>query len=446
MNAVGLIPYDSLILAKCAWCDKLNSSGQFLRCADCRMIKYCSEICQKKHRKQHKLLCDFSSSHWISKKYFNRYEYAEFFHLAKQSLGQTVVNATLYFPRCYICEALDLTVHSREPLITCKKCLTANFCSDCFECNDHPCDLYIFLRRCNSIKETCFKQTGKCPILSTNIMMNESVQFPHDWNSFLSLRKPINSIDGKPLEKFGSSPQLKVLSSSMTDVCTIIWALGELSLEPVGIFCIHIIGASERETSFIESFEEILGFYPGIKHLKLVFIGPNVPSYFSENNEKFKQLQCPEYTKQGRTMEATCISIYYQNFDFPHHLLPDLCVAYNSGLSHNKVNQHWEPGIIRILQEEVPCILTSHSALESNTNLEILMKWEALPLIPPTHNPFRSTEPRVSPLTGLKQVYFHNNFLLVMRGDSERQYRISVRYRLEHGQFGVIPKKIIKKS
>ncbi|KAF9022153.1 hypothetical protein BDZ89DRAFT_1070891 [Hymenopellis radicata] len=405
----------------CMKCFKEDGTDTKLsKCTRCKRVSYCGSGCQKDDWAQHKAICkalhaseqepmlqmtlEFSLSDVASTDVAFLNELGmqatqaevQFVSRARgHPLAVNVVeqNLVCYQSRCIGCTRTDRMLRmspssSRySSLATCPDCKMAFYC-----CEDHwtamravhaeqPCeDGHDGLTQCQLNRE--IREDVKRSHAHPNVDPEQPFAYcparvqdawaSLDGASWTSEYKALLETDlGK-----SEAAWLRAASEQLSFPMTILRGLELLHNDDAWTkketLTIHIIGAYQAEVLVGHVFEEVLHRVPGIKTLKLVLTGPQLPELVRPFSTASMSLDvCPKCKKAGRTrIQVMRRELYHE---LKNEDKPDLAVAFNTGLSEESP-ETWPETIKVLVDRKIPSVFTSYNREEAVAEGKILAK------------------------------------------------------------------------
>eukprot|EP01063_Lacrimia_lanifica_P040882 TRINITY_DN9416_c0_g1_i2.p1 TRINITY_DN9416_c0_g1~~TRINITY_DN9416_c0_g1_i2.p1 ORF type:complete len:395 (+),score=92.90 TRINITY_DN9416_c0_g1_i2:56-1240(+) len=255
-----------------------------------------------------------------------------------------------------------------------------------------------------------------------------ATEAPSDWPSYAAAR-------GMPME---DEAETAIITNVLTFPLTIYHALqtaianGALSRDVIvaSELTVHILGAEyDTEVEGAEKWAELLQLLPGVQHLRLLLVGPELPKdvHGQRMSVSLDGAEGEAMTKQKKKKKRTAPprvatiefhrSLYH---DLPKGTeKPHLAVAFNSGLAD--LRGDWGPTITRLCADDVLCCFTSYHLQEAEYDTRTLSAvFAANVLCGPSTNPFRSGFPNPDPIFG-DRAYYVNSFFTLFRGTAAPQ-------------------------
>ena len=225
---------------------------------------------------------------------------------------------------------------------------------------------------------------------------------PTNWHEYYKLRDP----ELHELIKDGTLSTAFALAATrqLSQPLTILNAMFQLGSSNAFLhtqkLTIHVIGDSSNDALHpTDVYEELLHCLPFLLELTVVFIGPKANqnddaptiqehaakccNYCSHENRKRKYIQVAmAYHEYYHVNRAQNLAAGFNMSSF----IPDLVVAYNSGMYEN--SDRWTETIKVLLDLRVPCLFTSYNLREAQVEYEIMTKSHNANTSQPVQNPY----------------------------------------------------------
>ncbi|KAH1013555.1 hypothetical protein HUJ04_002534 [Dendroctonus ponderosae] len=389
------------------------------RCAQCKVVAYCSKEHQLLEWDSHKALCKViaSENNYIQYKVKSHTDLVRYIQqrglLWQLKLGRKLLKAEaqmFMFPRvCAVC-------FKREILVDCEQCSSAFYCS-----NEHylrhqekhqkfcklfrlssDMDCYFF----RNIPVEAFTLKAPNPNQQT---IPESLEF-------------LNYVTNRHL----STTDLNYINScdEILSGLTVLFALNQSGIlknrqlaKP--FLGIHIVGATALEYSlnWALTIEIFFHWILNLQVFSVAFIGPEAPDLPIDFQNIQRQF-CENCRKRTNfiTAEAKCYpSLYHEVAD--HLIQPDIVVAFNSGLHEFYESSYdpWKSSVKCLIQNAgVPLLLTAYTLQEIRKDLQIIQETAQVKVLhEPRENPFRNQRPLQDWASQDDPIYFINNYLAI---------------------------------
>ena len=231
---------------------------------------------------------------------------------------------------------------------------------------------------------------------------------PSTWNQYFQMRDPdLNQcLEEGLLEIAFASAATNQLSQPLT----ILHAIFNTARSHVFLHAqklkIHVIGASpDYELPTTDIYEELLHCLPFLMELTVIFVGPDVPPMKDEYNATC----CKSCTLENRKRKYVQVGMTYHEYYAIHHhhftsagynlqdFIPDIVVAFNSGMFNDNDRDSWDPTIKVLLDMEVPCLFSSYNLREARMEYELLQKHYNAQINAPVFNPFAAQPMEFNP-------------------------------------------------
>ena len=451
-----LFPYCCFVCRRtAAHCPGVNLS----RCGKCKRVFYCSRDCQKQDFKKHKYLCQLMHDvPLLSDSCKTRSEWSA--HL-RGHLRQMRMASTAFYGK----DIWQLSFGLWLGQIHCQSCFSQvnlTICSTCgcvAHCNNSNCKkVFNELHspescECHCIRLAAYvmaKQQGNYLKVASRLRNpsngNDGALFtplPSTWGKYWSAKITDYEV---PEALLRLPPVLAMLTDSMSYIFTAMHCLQQLHNcrlvrenvpSDASTLCIHFIGADVLDIAGGQAgiFEEILHWFPNIRQLEVVLVGPDMQSHGIGQRRLINDGMCSACSAKRCNVYITCISEMYHvavnNNQLLAHHMPDVAMLCNSGL-HEMVSTEgslanmWAPTLQLLHGHKIPIAATSYTRQECEddfkqlaTVLDGTCDLEALKehlVIPPSRNPFRGLLPMPDAFCD-NEFFYNNNYYFVVDYD-----------------------------
>ncbi|XP_043270720.1 uncharacterized protein [Venturia canescens] len=322
------------------------------RCANCKLIAYCSQEHQKKHWPQHKELCR-GLRFWG--KIENIYRFFGFcentdeswrdarmnsIYCIKNLLGRELTvseRRMLAFPRC--CEICHETDSLK--LQDCGECPSASFCLNHPKDNEHSvkCKASTLNFQANNIPFTPVTDYMKLP------SMNYGKSIPKNMDEVTNFFESFCPADKTVLPK---ELWKAVLASHLSRVYTFLYSIEKILWPKSSKLTIHVIGANIAEATSLSQWQYLLHHDESLEEIEIVFVGPEL-------------LYIPVNVKLPK-MKMKTIGIMYEHFVATSlFTIPDFVIGFNLKIDesfHFGIDT-WSQSIKTLARIGCPFFLTS---------------------------------------------------------------------------------------
>ena len=307
-------------------------------------------------------------------------------------------------------------------LVVCPTCNCIAVCKDCLGGEEitpeamhrggkEECELYLIYLCCSGmIVEKGQPLTAACDTNSKELFL------PKDWLEYFA--KKGSDFDRGVQMRISilrnMAPVTCFLTDGLTTSLTIQMLFGKLNMTNKSTLTIHILGGDSTEVMHTRLFVEIGRHNPQLKHLDIVIIGPNLPeigpwaySSFTLPNEMPCHLN-------GKVEYQTDLYHKSRAADDP---LPDLCVAFNSGIDDPSYFSNWIPTLALLNRRAgSPFCIIGFNHLEVVNATKKLKKIGFHEKVPPSPNPFRSMRPFLDPAEEESSFAYCNAAYAILEG------------------------------
>ncbi|XP_037085848.1 putative protein MSS51 homolog, mitochondrial [Pollicipes pollicipes] len=415
--------------------------GSLSRCANCRMIKYCSKEHQKLDWPLHKTICkklrndDGSSVLADGAGIVDGQEWLR--HRASQTLALRLMlgrelrqheKEMLFFPP--VCECC----HRFRPAeqIECRRCHSAIYCGA-----EHAAqDATRHGRWCESLRLAlaCDRYEARLGLADPPILPDVDEQYaplPADIVTMLS-SQILAEREAVPDGAYVDPVLIAFLTERLSFPLTVLHALQRLPagrpVQELERLTVHVVGAQMLvECLGIIKWEYLVHRLPALRAIRLVFVGPELFRGCGRDMagavEDSGATRCEDCTRRQRDvvheMRPTTYHAYCRG---PHWTRPDVVVCFNSGIHEfaEREEDTWRESLpFLVRHDDVPLILTAYTRTELDRDLAQLER--AVPdlrtRLEPAKNPYGSTKPvRDMCREDDCDVFFLNQFLAVVQG------------------------------
>ncbi|KAF7974783.1 hypothetical protein HWV62_11265 [Athelia sp. TMB] len=167
---------------------------------------------------------------------------------------------------------------------------------------------------------------------------------------------------------YTSNPSIlrTMLTISLYMPLTILNALHSFKIVPGPRMVVHVLGARmdfEMQYGGM-AFEELMHQLPWVQELVLELIGPAVGT----DDSTIPMDCCPKCTRAGRKRTYKVANALYHDYLPRARTIPDLVVAFNSGLHESP--DSWKPTVDLIMARKFPAVFTSYNVSEAARDAE----------------------------------------------------------------------------
>ncbi|KAJ7748196.1 hypothetical protein DFH07DRAFT_830420 [Mycena maculata] len=164
---------------------------------------------------------------------------------------------------------------------------------------------------------------------------------------------------------------------------TVLYALQELNDTDAwsrkDTLVIHVLGAYEMEVFGAAIFEEILHRVPAVKHLQILFCGPELMAPHIRSQIKLTKTfgvnqccaDCRGLDRTRRHMFTTELYHAFLASQGSRFQNPDLAIAFNSGASEESP-ELWLETFECLIHRNIPTVFTSYNQIEAETDAALL--------------------------------------------------------------------------
>ncbi|SMR44669.1 unnamed protein product [Zymoseptoria tritici ST99CH_3D1] len=213
---------------------------------------------------------------------------------------------------------------------------------------------------------------------------------------------------------------------SMTILAALEFAMPDL-LEKEELL-LHIVGATVREHSRGAIFEDLLHLLPGLKRLKVIFGGLELPVRVGAGNTNNVPI-CASCTTRGRTYTfSEFTSTYHDYVQTSAYRQPDLAVLFHTGrrllsvgFGGGLLQGTWAPTTRHLVDSGTLTLCTSFTAHEAARDAEELDSLPAKFLLRPEMNKWRGLVPIPVQLNAHEHSFcFINQFWYIFKGGEKK--------------------------
>ncbi|KAJ7194843.1 hypothetical protein GGX14DRAFT_700829, partial [Mycena pura] len=406
------------------------------KCSSCKRVVYCSTACQASDWPTHKGICkilkaarhpEFGAGYaglWDASTDENRgssialvYSRKLLSFASHQSGGLPLRKADEYLithePKCLACAR---PAHVRA-LTPCPECKTVFYCSPGHWNAVHAA--HISSRdgersQCATNRDIRAHEIFRTTDAGEQLAVRPWVpsRIANEWAPLASegsvsqweeafgdeLRREFNLTDEAPVERY-----LWSISEPMSMSMTILYALQELNDTDAWTrsetLDIHVVGSYEMEVCHANVFEELLHRLPQVKHLKIMFCGPELMApnivQLVQVTETFGVNQCcAECRRRDRTRRHMYTPEFYHDFvarQGSRFKNPDLAIVFNSGASEESMAT-WPATFNCFITRKIPAVFTAYNRTEADQEATLLREAGATlwPSLTRRRNPWAS--------------------------------------------------------
>lgn len=410
-----------------------------LQCTSCRVVKYCCKDHQIKDWPSHKGWCKAfagatkgESEEGPLDNYAAWYKRQEFTNMkisAKLGDMRHTDNAQIAFtrPHCRRCFRAGRT--PEVELVVCQRCCGIAVCKACLGNQEHAwrilhdenqqeCDTYVSYLCCSGM----IVEQGNPLYASSDTNCTETFQ-PKDWFEYFARKG--NDFDRGLQLPVSLMRQMAPITCYLTDCLTmpltIQTIVGDLSLLTKTKLCIHILGADVMEQQFMTGIIELARNYSHLKHLDLVYVGPNLSS---TKTTMFSDLTMPDEAPVHFHGSIQWIRGLYHEIITSEVPEPNFFVAFNAGISDPSHLVHWRPTLELLRHKSIPFAITGFNFLEVSDDVKKLKALGFQELIARKPNPFRSMRPFLDPGREETDFCFSSKAYAVVVGNSRNEVEV----------------------
>ncbi|XP_043270293.1 uncharacterized protein [Venturia canescens] len=356
----------------CHVCQAFGKNIKLKRCANCKMVAYCSREHQTKdwplHRELCRAICELEKcgvtrelhrcTEGTKESRISARVRSTFF--IEKLLGRRLLpyeNDLFIDPRC--CETCDETDSSK--LNDCTSCPDAAFCTK------HPKDSKHSIK-CDTSRLSFQALNVSVTLNIGNVIVKENYgeNPPKNMDEAISFFLPhCHGLD----TVFTSTKIWSVfLSEPLSRPYTFLYSMEKLSWRKSDKITIHVVGSSEREMYNVHLWQYLFHHRVSLRELKIVFVGPNVVSLNHVNIEL-----CEECTKNKRKINIQKVQKLYADFSGERFFRkPDYVIGFNLGIHAHYSDGTWAPTIKIIAKLACPFSMTSYNEKESKGDREAI--------------------------------------------------------------------------
>lgn len=441
--------YDKYFPMNCIICKRghLENVLPLLTCSACKFPTYCGRDHQRVHWKTHKNVCKAitslpvysgevpqTSSSW--KIYLS--ENLKAMRLRAMMNGDddpfnikdpTALYSWLDQTHCIICFSTP-RLNKSVILKACQSCGISAHCTS-RQCIDefskyHTLDICErkYIGRAALVMVDQFQHP---PFINCQTRIS-SLAFPSDWSEYF--RDKLNDFESPFIPQFLSLPPvLAMVSECLSLPLTILFGLhktySNAEINVMKYMEIHVIGAGINDIEGANTrCHELLHWLPELRHLSVVFIGPDLPNSEERGIAGILCKACIHHNCSFST--RYCRSLYHQQTLVTIENAT-IAIACHSGL-HEIINvfdpaqsiqgglqAQWLPTIKIFSESNIPVIFTSYTTDEMAEDVTVLRNQGLTIVVEPIINPFRGLFPRSDPMTD-SEFFYTNMAVCVVRG------------------------------
>ena len=394
-----LTVYEQHLPFACVICKRGKFTNSKLnRCTGCNIVRYCTKEHQRKHWKEHKVICkDLKRTAAMAKAMSpiesgNYNSYRQYIATGSSAvLAKNIKNSNSNLISVWNRQAHCLLCYSSEDLShSCSSCGAVALCNAChattttdgrspFEDktihSQTDCDNWVMLTAMQGM--TCEQEHPLC--IDTEDA-EPNFWCPKNWTEFFQRKsQPIaNNQLGGQIVMLKMAPVVTMiadgLSTPLTIVHGLILAYGKEKVEGMKDIIIHMVGAGVDEIRSVKRYMEISHCLPALRRLKIVMVGPWLP--FEQTNESIgaDSHGVREYRCTSATHDLVQ-SNYEDYMKTDAAEIPTFIIAQHSGVEeHQGANfaSEWDPAVALMCDMNVPCLFTGYTLQESQDGVRRL--------------------------------------------------------------------------
>ena len=355
-------------------------------------------------------------------------------------------------PYCDICHltALDFSGDARIMLTPCAECKMAFWCSqNCRNLSYPKHRQQLCVDHSEQVAFNRMLYTGVILNLGAQRLADSSNNLPTEhprstsvqlsslgsWRDYYELSKiptascisTTNSVTSFDSETVTHYRDLKNTSNEMTCIFTVLAGLEATitNLDTKSALTIHLVGAAGWEPSKFMLTEELFHLRPGLKHLTVGYVGPEMSSFYHSigvNSPASKHLKnldcCKECQSNGRSNRIFAYRGLYHEFlttDLATHHPPDLIVAFTSGHQDTNVDL-WAPKLKQILASNKPAVFTIFNVIEASEEEAAFDKLGASFIMRPQINTWHGLVSYCERLGPKYKLWYKNLYWYIVKG------------------------------
>ncbi|KAJ7140427.1 hypothetical protein C8R46DRAFT_1135612 [Mycena filopes] len=397
------------------------------RCSSCRLVSYCGSSCQRHDWSEHKQFCRAVGSFKVSMVPLDKLPmlYTLKVENCQRILGRLLSGHEQQLvasePRCLACGKMVSGVPS-PGLTPCTDCRLSFACEEHWEVahathTQSPCESgHDGLSQCALNQELLEDDewhsrmhasfgTSRVYFAPLNLYRWIPASTGNLWASVQGLTWADafqNQLESEfPAARGDFNVWMRRMSESLSLPMTVLYGLElpDTTLDWMNkpVLTIHVIGAGLKELYHAISFETLLHRLPNLKRLEVVLCGPRLKSQLDQNDFHGRNplICCSDCENRGRTRCDEYYDMHYE--DLPTALgaryrLPDLAIAFNSGVSEPALRKHWRRTIAFLVASNIPSVFTSFTQPEAVADNALLAAAGAqlVPGLGPCRNPWGS--------------------------------------------------------
>lgn len=413
--------WSSFFANSCYECGNWGTGYPLQLCQGCRAVSFCTKNC-KDQQSKHQELCrvlteirgtspsiflldgnrDYNVKDWGTLK-------TNLMLIVQLKLGRKLnkqEEEVLKHPRrCISCLEID-----PNKLADCKVCPSTSFCFKHMQTKEEHSE------RCRKLLECAASDVFFAPILKRDLPIA-----PHDNQIPIKLPENMSAfIDncGPPILPFPYNVQRSANSEIFSRPLTLLYAIEKLNYCVKDQLIVHVIGANAVELVDPSAFEVIFYYWPNLKELQLVFIGPDLPKSYFMPKQEWNERQRAKI-KFNVKIEPTYYHDFIKTLDDTNHA--DFIIGYNLGVHEyfnvGSINDSWASTIKLIAQGKAPFLVTAYTYDEAQKDHERILSYsKKFITIFQDKNPFASQRHYRDFET--EDFYYQNQFLNIYKIDA----------------------------
>ncbi|KAL1124084.1 hypothetical protein AAG570_001854 [Ranatra chinensis] len=414
---------DAFYSTTCNECKRIFSTEvPARRCSGCKLVSYCSRDHQKLNWSRHKELCrraqlvlSQTGKENVFQAVGNSKNWWDVRIKAMFLVERTGVGPLLpYHREVFIFPDACRVCYATYPILLkpCPVCHTVTYCSDEHRLSDYQ----SHVRVCSALK---FGMEVDISIVTSSF---ELTSLPSNTLAIQDTRPNLPANMEEFIVAYFTKTDNRVATVLLSEILTCVTTLMH-TIEKSGDYfarpklTLHILGPKQLEYSLFETLEILFHLYNCLKHLEIVFIGPECPPYPQNIS------LCAEcLASRTATVDVRSSMMYHDYLSCSDSSVPDLIIAFNCGLHEfeGDISDTWIDSIPSFMSFcNTLIVLTSYNKLEAAKDMKRVLSVEQPPYIPRViieceENPFRGLRPHREWEHNTDSVFYLNNVISVI--------------------------------
>lgn len=412
-----MMEWNSYYSNACYECGNWGIGYPLTICKGCRAVSFCEkDLINPKHQQLCQVLTELRGNkpHLLMPQNENKLTQetwtsikSNIMLIAQFKLGRKLdkqEEEIFKFPRkcvsCFECNPDDLE--------DCKICPSTSFCKQHIQDKEHHAE------RCKKLLECVSSDVFFCPMLKRDMpaarLDYSNMKLPNNMEEFFD-------DCGPDIMPFPHRVQASANAEIYTRPLTLLYAMEKLNFDKNKKLIVHVVGANLAELEDPSAFELLFHYRPHITELKIIFIGPELPTEIPEY-----WTLCDSCNHHQVKFELTMVPLFYHDYvNKDNYIKPDIVVGYNLGIHEclvfDSASDTWPSSIKVIADQSCPFICTGYTQDEAQQDHERIIKstGKLLPFVF-EKNPFSSLRHFRDFVT--EDFFYQNQYLLIYKNNT----------------------------